>query len=405
MRYSILLIITGSIAAYKSLELIRRLRERDLEVRCILTKGGTEFITPLSVASLSENQVYGELFSLKDETEMGHIQLSRQADLVVVAPASADIMTKMAQGTADDLASATLLACNKPIMIAPAMNTQMWDNPATQRNVQQLKQDGIAIIAPEAGSLACGETGSGRMADPDTICAQILKQLEQDGPLSGKHVLVTSGPTHEAIDPVRYIANRSSGKQGHAIAEALIKHGATVTLVSGPTNLEAPKGATIKNVISAEDMLKACDAALPADIAICAAAVADWRVSQPTARKLKKAQDGQIPSLRLIENPDILAHLAQHPKHRPNLVIGFAAETDNVIEHATQKRLRKGCDWILANDVSEGKGFDREHNTISLINASSVQNWPEASKTDIAQQLVETIIDHLKKDQTGEEVA
>ncbi len=393
MRHSILLIISGSIAAYKSLDLIRRLQEHDIAVRCILTKGGAQFITPLSVASLSNNPVYEELFSLKDEAEMGHIRLSREADLVVVAPASADLIAKMANGQTDDLASATLLAANKKILVAPAMNTQMWQHPATQRNLSHIREDGAIIIEPGAGLLACGETGSGRMAEVETILAAISKHL-YTGALHGTKALVTSGPTYEAIDPVRFIGNHSSGKQGHAIAAALARHGANVTLISGPTALPDPKGVTVKHITSAEEMLAACEAALPCDIAVCAAAVADWKVSEPTARKLKKAKDGEAPELRLIENPDILAHIAQHPKDRPNLVIGFAAETENVLENAAAKLKRKACDWIVANDVSEGKAFNATENSVTLVTAKSQQNWPLQSKEAIAEQLVQNIITH-----------
>lgn len=394
MRYSILLVISGSIAAYKSLELIRRLRERGCLVRCILTRGGAEFITPLSVASLSEQPVYTELFSLKDEVEMGHIRLSRESDLVVVAPASANIIAAMAHGTANDLATATLLACNKPILIAPAMNAHMWQNPATQRNLEQLRADGIHIIAPVSGDLACGEYGTGRMSEPETIVDRIFHRLEGAQPLQGLRALVTSGPTHEAIDPVRYIANHSTGRQGHAIAEALAKKGAQVTLISGPTSLPSPRGVHLELVTTAEEMLAACERSLPADIAVCAAAVSDWRISEPTARKLKKATTGESPQLRLIENPDILAHLSRHPRHRPSLVVGFAAETENVLVNAAEKRLRKGCDWILANDVSQGRGFGHLENTVTLVTAQGNTTWPEQTKEAIAAQLVELIIEH-----------
>ena len=396
MRYSILLVISGSIAAYKALELIRRLREQDVSVRCILTEGGAQFITPLSVASLSEQPVYTDLFSLKDEVEMGHIRLSREADLIVVAPASADLIAKMAHGYASDLASATLLAANKKILLAPAMNAQMWANPATQRNIAQLVPDGVKLIPPGEGELACGEVGAGRMAEPHAILNAIMHQLQGEGELAGVRALVTSGPTYEAIDPVRFIGNHSSGKQGHAIAAALAKKGARVTLVAGPTALAAPKGVQLVPVTSAEEMLAACEAALPAEIAVCAAAVADWRVSQPTARKLKKAATGAAPELRLIENPDILAHLAQHPQHRPKLVVGFAAETENVLQNAAEKRTRKGCDWIVANDVSEGKAFGAEGNTVTLITAAGMDTWAQQSKEDIAAQLVERMIEHRR---------
>ena len=391
MKNSILLIISGSIAAYKSLDLIRRLRERDIEVRCILTKGGAEFITPLSVASLSGTPLYEELFSLKDEIEMGHIRLSREADLIVVAPASADLLAKMAHGNADDLASATLLASDKPALIAPAMNTQMWQDPATQRNIAQLIKDGHQIVAPASGSLACGETGDGRMADVDAIVQAVMDHL-YNGPLKGMRALVTSGPTYEAIDPVRFIGNRSSGKQGHAIAEALAAQGADVTLISGPTALADPRGVNTVHVTSAEEMLKACETALPADIAVCAAAVADWKVSQPSARKLKKTKAGDIPELHLIENPDILAFIATHATHRPKLVVGFAAETENVKENAGGKLKSKGCDWIVANDVSGDKAFNTDENEVILLTAKGAEAWPLLSKDAIAQKLVEHII-------------
>lgn len=393
MRQSILLIISGSIAAYKSLDLIRRLQERGHDVRCILTKGGAEFITPLSVASLSNNPVYTDLFSLKDEVEMGHIRLSREADLILVAPASAHLIAQMVHGEAGDLATATLLAANKKILLAPAMNSQMWQHPATQRNLTQAKADGAIIIEPVTGTLACGETGAGRMAETETILAAVEKHLFT-GALSGTKALVTSGPTYEAIDPVRFIGNHSSGKQGHAIATALARHGADVTLISGPTALPDPRGVKVKHITSAEEMLAACEAALPADIAVCAAAVADWKVSEPTARKLKKAQGGEVPELRLIENPDILAHLAQHPKQRPSLVIGFAAETENVLQNAREKRKRKACDWIIANDVSAGKAFNATENTVTLVTATSEEAWPEQSKEAIAENLVQRIIKH-----------
>jgi len=397
-RNSILLIISGSIAAFKALDLIRRLTERGIDVRCILTKGGEHFVTPLSVASLTGNPTYGDLFSLKDETEMGHIRLSREADLIVVAPASADLLAKMAHGFADDLASATLLAGNKKILVAPAMNTQMWQHPATQRNIQQISKDGAIIIEPGAGMLACGETGAGRMAEPEVILNAILAQLATSNqqPATIK-ALVTSGPTHEAIDPVRYIGNLSSGKQGHAIAATLAQAGAEVTLVTGPTSQPDPPGVKTVHIVSAEDMLKACEQALPTDVAVCAAAVADWRVSQPSARKLKKTGEGAVPELHLIENPDILAHVSHHPKHRPKLVVGFAAETENVRENAAKKLKSKGCDWIVANDVSNSKGFNSEENEVTLITAKGQEPWPLMSKQAIAEKLVERILQHAGK--------
>ena len=385
---SILLIISGSIAAYKSLDLIRRLREQQITVRCIITKGGEQFVTPLSVAALSENQAYTDLFSLKDEVEMGHIRLSREADLVVVAPASADLIAKMANGLADDLASATLLASNKTVLVAPAMNTQMWNHPATQRNIKQIQSDGAIIIDPAEGMLACGETGAGRMADVDAIAKIIFKQLNKNPKIEKTFkALVTSGPTHEAIDPVRYIGNRSSGKQGHAIAVALAQLGADVTLITGPTQLADPKGIKVVHITSADEMLKACDAALPVQVAVCAAAIGDWRASQPSARKLKKTQGHALHELQLIENPDILAHIAQHKTLRPALVVGFAAETEDTVANAIAKRKRKGCDWILANDVSDDKGFNADDNQVTLISAQGAEPWPLMGKDAIADKL------------------
>lgn len=396
MRKSILLIISGSVAAYKSLDLIRRLREQEIDVRCILTKGGEQFITPLAVSSLSGQPTYNELFSLKDEVEMGHIRLSREADLIVVAPASADLIAKMAHGFADDLASATLLASNKPVLVAPAMNTQMWLNPATQRNIAQLKTDGIHLVDPTAGSLACGEVGSGRMAEVETILQAIFSKFQSSNNTSTLRALVTSGPTYEAIDPVRFIGNRSSGKQGHAIATALAAQGVAVTLVSGPTAQPDPLGVKMIHVTSADEMLKACENALPVDIAVCAAAVADWRVSQPSARKLKKTSAGEVPELHMIENPDILAYIATHKTQRPKLVVGFAAETENVQENAAKKLSSKGCDWIVANEVSEHKAFNADENEVMLLTPHGADIWPMLSKTEIAQQLVMKIISHLQ---------
>lgn len=393
---SVLLIISGSIAAYKSLELIRRLREQGVALRCILTKGGAEFITPLAVSSVSGSPTYTDLFSLKDEAEMGHIRLSREADLVVVAPASADLIAKMAHGLADDLATATLLANNKKLLIAPAMNTQMWNHKATQRNLKQLVADGATIISPGAGELACGEVGAGRMAEPAEILAAILAQLgkvtKKSGVLAGRKAIVTSGPTHEAIDPVRFIGNYSSGKQGHAIAAALAAEGADVTLISGPTALAAPVGVKQVNVKGAAEMLAACEKALPADIAVFAAAVADWRVEKASNQKIKKT--GAAPTLKLVENPDILKTIA-HAKKRPTLVIGFAAETQDVLKNAMAKHARKGCDWMLANDVSDGKGFDGDDNQVSLLVGKKAEHWPLMSKEKIAQHLVTRIANHL----------
>ncbi|EKV31972.1 Phosphopantothenoylcysteine decarboxylase [Caenispirillum salinarum AK4] len=390
----ILLIISGGIAAYKSLELIRRLRDRGAAVRCILTKGGAQFVTPLSVAALSEEKVYQDLFSLTDEAEMGHIRLSREADLVLVAPATADLMAKMAAGMADDLATTALLATDKPVLLAPAMNTFMWSHAATQANLHTLKSRGILTVGPNAGDLACGETGAGRMAEvPEIITAVegFFARAAAPGPLAGRRALVTSGPTHEAIDPVRYIANRSSGKQGHAIAAALTALGAEVTLVSGPVALDDPDGVRVIRVESAREMLEACRAALPADVAVCAAAVADWRV-EAAGQKIKKTAEGAAPSLSFTENPDILATLSAAGPERPALVVGFAAETENVLDHAAAKRARKGCDWILANDVSPATGtFGGDRNTLHLITADGMEDWPTLDKADAAARLADRI--------------
>ncbi len=394
----ILLIVSGGIAAYKSLELIRRGRERGLAFRVILTKGGAEFVTPLSFASLSGEKVYQELFSLTDESEMGHIRLSREADLVVVAPASADLLAKMAHGRADDLASTALLATDKPVLVAPAMNVMMWANPATQANIATLRARGIHIVGPGSGDLACGEEGSGRLSEPPEILDAIERLLGREQVLAGLKALVTSGPTHEPIDPVRYIANRSSGKQGHAIAAALAKLGAETLLVSGPTREADPAGVAVRHVETAAQMLAACEAALPVDVAICAAAVSDWRPTQPGNQKLKK-NGATSRSLELTANPDILASLAQSKNARPRLVIGFAAETEHVIQHAEQKLKKKGCDWILANDVSADSGtFGGDANTIHLVSADGVEDWPTMSKQDVAQRLARRIADHLVGD-------
>ncbi len=392
----ILLIVSGGIAAYKSLELIRRGRERGYEFRVILTKGGAEFVTPLSFASLSGNKVYQELFSLTDEAEMGHIRLSREADLVVVAPASADLMAKLAHGRADDLASTTLLATDKPVLIAPAMNVMMWANPATQANLALLKSRGIHVVGPGSGDLACGEEGSGRLSEPHDILDAMDRLLKIERRLSGIKALVTSGPTHEPIDPVRYIANRSSGKQGHAIAAALAALGADTTLVSGPTREADPAGVAMRHVETAAEMLAACEAALPVDVAICAAAVADWRPAQRGNQKIKK-NGGPAPTLELTANPDILATLAQSKSARPRLVVGFAAETEKVVAHAQEKLRKKGCDWILANDVSEASGtFGGDQNTIHLVSASGVEDWPSQSKAEVARHLARRVADFFK---------
>ncbi len=395
----ILLIISGGIAAYKSLDLIRRLKERGAGVRCVLTAGGAQFVTPLSVAALSEEAVFQDLFSLKDESEMGHIRLSREADVLVVAPASADLMAKMAAGLADDLASTILLATDKPVLFAPAMNTRMWDHPATRRNFQTLLDDGLTAIGPGQGDLACGEVGAGRMSEPLEIVAAIealIGDAAPELPLQGRKAIVTSGPTHEAIDPVRYLANRSSGKQGHAIAGALARLGAEVVLVAGPNNLADPGGVTVRAIESAAQMLAACEAALPADIVVCAAAVADWRVAGEAQQKMKKDGSGQPPALALVENPDILKTISHLNGGRPELVIGFAAETEKVVQHAQSKLTRKGCDWIVANDVGAGTGvMGGDDNTVHLITAQGVEDWPTMAKDAVAVTLAERIADHF----------
>mgnify|MGYP003642674375 FL=1 len=399
---NILLIISGGIAAYKVLEVIRRLRDRDINIRAVLTKGGAQFVTPLSVAALTENKVYQDLFSLTDEAEMGHIRLSREADLVLVAPASADILAKMATGQAGDLATTALLATNRPVMIAPAMNVEMWNHPATQANIATLESRGVLRVGPSSGDLACGEFGSGRLAEPAEIIASVLDFLEAADapkPLLGKKAIVTSGPTFEPIDPVRYIANRSSGKQGHAIAESLAQAGADVTLVSGPVSLPDPVGVKVVRVETARDMLAAVTNALPADIAVFAAAVADWRTVDAADQKMKKDGSGVIADLKLLENPDILATISAAGPTRPALVIGFAAETQNVAGHARAKRVRKGCDWILANDVAPDSGtFGGDQNEIYLImgdDEKTDEGWPRQSKTGVARTLTARIIDHF----------
>ncbi len=394
----ILLIVGGGIAAYKCLELIRRLRERGAAVRCILTKAGAEFVTPLSLSALSEDKVYQDLFDLTAEAEMGHIQLSRDADLLVVAPATADLMARMAGGQANDLASTTLLATDKPVMIAPAMNVRMWEHPATQRNLGQLLADGVLQVGPNEGNMACNEFGFGRMAEPDEILSAIEKHFDGHAatrPLDGLTALVTSGPTHEAIDPVRYIANRSSGKQGHAIAAALADLGAETVLVSGPSSEPDPTGVRLVRVESARDMLAACRAALPADIAVCAAAVADWRVDGAAGQKIKK-RNGAPPALSFAENPDILKTMSRLRKDRPKLVVGFAAETEDLIENARAKRDRKGCDWIVANDVSPDTGtFGGDNNRVHLVTGDTVEDWPKMSKNEVADRLANRIAGHF----------
>jgi phosphopantothenoylcysteine decarboxylase/phosphopantothenate--cysteine ligase len=391
---SVLLIIGGGIAAYKSLELIRRLKERGVAVRAILTKAGAEFVTPLSVGSLAGEKVFQDLFSLTDEAEMGHIQLSRAADLVVVAPATADLMAKLANGHANDLASTALLATDKLVLMAPAMNVRMWNHPATQRNLATLKGDGVIFVGPGDGEMACGEFGPGRMAEPLEIVAAIGNALAMPGPLSGMKALVTAGPTQEPLDPVRFIANRSSGKQGYAIADALAHAGAETILVSGPTAVAPPPRVKLLRVETAREMLAACESVLPVDVAVCTAAVADWRPETLANQKIKK--DGGQPNVKLTANPDILQTLSQGA-HRPSLVIGFAAETENVVAYAQAKRARKGCDWIVANDVSPATGImGGEKNKVHLITSTTTENWPEMDKTEVGRILAARIADALK---------
>jgi phosphopantothenoylcysteine decarboxylase/phosphopantothenate--cysteine ligase len=384
----ILLIVAGGIAAFKSLELIRRLREHGASVRCVLTEAGAKFVTPLSLQALSEDRVYSDMFSLTDESEMGHIQLSRDADLLVVAPATANILARMASGLADDLASTVLLATDKPVLAAPAMNVRMWTHAATAANVETLKKRGIHFVGPNDGAMACNEYGPGRMSEPEEIVAAIETLFAEERPLAGKRALVTSGPTREAIDPVRYISNHSSGKQGHAIAAALARLGAEVTLVSGPVMVPDPAGVTVVKIDSAEQMLAACLKTGKVDVAVCAAAVADWKAARPAGAKIKKAPGAAPPSLELAPNPDILATLSRPGPQRPVLVVGFAAETENLVANAIDKRKRKACDWIIANDVSTAAGtFGGERNTVHLISAEGVEDWPTMAKDDVALRL------------------
>ena len=421
----ILLIVTGGIAAYKSLELVRLLKRQGIAVRAVMTKSAAEFVTPLSMAVMTEDQVYGHMFDLKEESEIGHIQLSRQADLIVVCPATANIIAKMAAGIADDLATTILLATDKPVLAVPAMNVRMWNHRATQRNLTQLRADGVHIMAPDEGAMACGEFGPGRVPEPPAVAEQICAMLGQafngaltagrspttvpsaapraaqpdfadinHRPLFGKRVLVTAGPTHEAIDPVRYIANRSSGRQGFAIAAAAADLGAEVTLIAGPVHLETPPGVIRINVETALEMQAEVEKALPVDAAIMVAAVADWRAAQAPDQKIKKDGDA-IPALVLTENPDILASLATH-KHRPKLLIGFAAETEKIVDHAQTKLTKKGCDWIVANDVS-GDVMGGENNAFHIVTKDGVDSWPESPKDVIARKLMEKVADALAK--------
>ncbi len=390
----ILLIVGGGVAAYKSLELIRELARRDIRSRVVLTKAGAEFITPLAAASLSGDKCYTDLFDLTDEAEMGHIELSRSADLVVVAPATADLMAKAANGIANDLASTALMATDKPVLYAPAMNVRMWENPAAQRNVERLKSDGALFVGPDEGEMACGEYGPGRMAEPVEIADAVEAHFAKNaaGPLTGKRILVTAGPTHESLDPVRYIANRSSGKQGYAIAAALRNLGGDVVLVTGPTNVPPPKGVELVRIETAREMMEASQNALPVDCAVCCAAVADYRPSIESEHKIKKERGG-LTSIPVAENPDILKTISQLKNGRPRLVVGFAAETDDVVTHAEVKRKRKGCDWMVANDVSPGEhcAMGGERNTVYLITDEGDEAWPEMPKAEVAQKLASRI--------------
>lgn len=400
---SVLLVVGGGIAAYKAHELVRLLKTRGAGVRIILTKAAEQFVTPLSLAALSGEKVYTALFSLTDEVEMGHIQLSRAADLVVVAPATADLMAKMANGLADDLASTALLATDKRVLLAPAMNVRMWRHPATERNAAALKRDGVSFVGPNDGEMACGEFGPGRMAEPNEILAAIIEMLKPRAqPLAGKKVVITAGPTREPIDPVRFISNHSSGKQGYALARAAVELGAETVLVSGPVSLPLPPGVQVMPVETAQEMLEICEGEMPADIAIFTAAVADWRVAAEAPEKLKKTGDGP-PVLKLTENPDILSTIA-HGKTRPRIVVGFAAETERVIEHAAQKLKKKGCDLIVANDVSRGSGvFGGDRNTVHLVSTSGVEDWPQMSKDEVAEKLMERLAQMLVPQQKAAE--
>jgi phosphopantothenoylcysteine decarboxylase/phosphopantothenate--cysteine ligase len=394
----ILLIVGGGIAAYKACELIRLIRKAGMSVRCVLTDGGAQFITPMTLAALSENEVFTTLWDLKNETEMGHIQLSREADLIVVCPATADLLAKMAAGISDSLATTVLLATDTPVLAVPAMNVRMWQHAATQRNVARLRSDGVTVVDPDDGAMACGEYGPGRLPEPVAIMERIeaalgRRPIGKAGPLAGKRILITAGPTHEPIDPVRYIANRSSGRQGFAIAEAAAAMGADVQLISGPVHLPTPPGMTRIDVETAREMAAAVEATLPADIAILVAAVADWRTADAAEQKIKKT-GGALPVLQLAENPDILAGLARDAR-RPALLVGFAAETENVIEHAQAKLARKGCDWIVANDVS-GDVMGGSENAVHIVTADGVESWSNLPKDQVARKLMEKIADVIR---------
>lgn len=401
----IVLVISGGIACYKSLDLIRRLRERGARVRAVMTAGSQKFITPLAVGALTADKVYTDLFDREAEQDVGHIRLARDTDLIIVAPATANLMAKMAHGIADDLATAVLLATDRPVLVAPAMNPKMWANPATLRNVETLKQDGLHFTGPNRGEMAeSGEAGFGRMSEPleivaaaEAVLSGSVEGVARPGPLAGRRIVITSGPTHEPIDPVRYIANRSSGKQGHAIAAAAAAAGAEVTLVAGPVNLPDPAGVTVVHVETAREMLAAVKAALPADVAVMAAAVADWRVASEGGQKIKKDGSGKPPSLEFVENPDILATVGHEEALRPKLLVGFAAETQNVLENAQGKLTRKRADWIVANDVSAETGImGGDANTVRIVSASGIEDWPSMDKQEVAARLVQRIADHLK---------
>ena len=396
MARRILLVVSGGIAAYKSLELVRLLKRAGYGVTAVLTEGGTQFVTPLSLQALTGEAVFTNLWSLDDESRMGHIELSRSADLVVIAPATADILARLASGQAPDLASTLLLATDKPVLAAPAMNVRMWLHPATQANVATLASRGVTFVGPDEGAMACNEYGPGRLAEPPAILTAIDAFFARTTTLAGRHILVTAGPTHEPIDAVRYIANRSSGRQGFAIAEALASRGARVTLVSGPVSLPDPPGASVHHIETAEQMLAACEAALPADAAIFAAAVADWRAAHPTGRKLKKSAGS--PALDLVPTPDILAAMSAAGPRRPGLTIGFAAETDDLLAHAAAKRLSKNCDWIVANDVRAETGImGGPSNSVHLIDAAGIEHWPMMPKAEVASRLADRLAEHFAK--------
>ncbi len=397
---TVTLIVTGGIAAYKALELVRLLRQAGARVIPVMTRAAESFVTPLSLAALAEEEVHRDLFDLTREARMGHIALSRAADLVAVVPASADFLAKMAHGLADDLASTMVLATDTPVLVAPAMNVRMWQHPATRRNLARLREDGVHVVPPEEGAMACGETGEGRLAAPEAVLAAIARLLGPK-PLAGRHVIVTSGPTREPIDPVRFIANRSSGRQGAAIARALADLGADVTFVTGPAEVPPPAGVRVVPVETAAEMLAAVEEALPADAAVFAAAVADWRVRQAASSKIKKTPDGAPPTLRMIENPDILAAISRHPDMRPPLVVGFAAETDDVLGNARAKRVRKGCDWIVANDVGGTGIMGGAENEVILVTAEGEERWPRMTKEEVARRLAERIVAALERQEGG----